>query len=100
MTITITATVNAGTEGTTISNQGWRRVRRRRQRQQRVHCTTDDPSVAGTANPTSFVVRYVVIAVTKTVSVPVLPAAISATATVYTITLEQHGQRGVPRQCR
>ena len=95
VTITITATVNAGTEGTTISNQGSVAFDADGNGSNESTALTDDPSVAGTANPTSFVVRYVVIAVTKTVSVPVLPAAIGATA-VYTITLSNTGNVASP----
>ena len=95
VTITITATVNAGTEGTTISNQGSVAFDADGNGSNESTALTDNPSVAGTANPTSFVVRYVVIAVTKTVSVPVLPAAIGATA-VYTITLSNTGNAASP----
>ena len=90
VTITITATVKAGSEGTTISNQGTVAFDADGNGSNESTALTDDPSVAGAANPTSFVVRYAAIAVTKTVSVPMRPATIGSSA-VYTITLSNTG---------
>jgi len=89
VTITITATVNAGTAGATISNQGTVSYDADGNGSNEATALTDDPGVAGASNPTSFVVRTVSISATKTVSVGGNPVV--GSAAVYTITLSNAG---------
>ena len=88
VTITITGTVNAGTQGTTISNQGTISFDADGNGSNESTASTDDPTVTGAANPTSFVVRFAAVTATKTVSVP--NRAVGAPV-VYTITLSNSG---------
>ncbi len=88
VTITITATVNAGTQGTTISNQGTVSFDADGNGTNESTKLTDDPAVTGAANPTSFVVRFAAVTATKTVSV--LNKAVGAPV-IYTITLSNSG---------
>jgi uncharacterized repeat protein (TIGR01451 family) len=68
VTITITATINTGTAGTTISNQGTANYDADGNGTNEATSLTDDPGVAGATNPTSFLVLS--------------PATITATKTV------------------
>ncbi len=68
VTITITATVNTGTQGTTISNQGTANVDTNVDTTNETALLTDDPAVGGAADPTSFVVVSTSLAATKTVA--------------------------------
>jgi uncharacterized repeat protein (TIGR01451 family) len=69
VTVTITATINAGTAGTTISNQGTVSFDADGNGTNESSGLTDDPGVAGTANPTSFLVLSpATVTGTKTVS--------------------------------
>ncbi len=88
VTITITATINAGTQGTTLSNQGVVSFDGDGNGTNEASAMTDDPGVAGGANATSFAVRSTAITATKTVSVPSLGVGAAAT---YTITLNNAG---------
>jgi uncharacterized repeat protein (TIGR01451 family) len=56
VTISITATINAGTAGETLSNQGSIAFDADANGSNESTLLTDDPEVAGAANPTSFVV--------------------------------------------
>lgn len=89
VTITITATVNAGTGGTTISNQGTVSYDADGNGTNESTAQTDDPGVAGVANPTSFVVSTVTVTGTKTVSVGSNPTV--GSVAVYTIVLSNAG---------
>ena len=88
VTITITATINAGTQGSTISNQGTVSFDADGNGTNESTALTDDPTVAGPASATSFVVRFATVTATKTVSVP--SKAVGAPV-VYTITLSNSG---------
>jgi uncharacterized repeat protein (TIGR01451 family) len=68
VTITITATIHAGTAGTTITNQGSISYDADVNGTNESSTTTDDPAVAGTNNPTSFTVHAAIVSATKTVS--------------------------------
>jgi fimbrial isopeptide formation D2 family protein/uncharacterized repeat protein (TIGR01451 family) len=59
VTVTITATVNAGTEGQTISNQASVAWDADGNGTNEATALSDDPSVAGTADPTSFDVTVI-----------------------------------------
>ncbi|HUC20769.1 MAG TPA: choice-of-anchor Q domain-containing protein, partial [Candidatus Polarisedimenticolaceae bacterium] len=56
VTITITATINSGTEGQTVSNQGIINYDADGNGSNEANGVTDDPSVAGANNPTNFTV--------------------------------------------
>ena len=88
VTLTITATINAGTSGTTISNQGTVAFDADLNGSNESTALTDDPAVAGAANPTTFVVRSAAVSATKTVSAG--PYAAGAVVT-YTIVLSNSG---------
>lgn len=60
VTITITATINAGTSGVTISNQGTVAFDADANGSNESNKLTDDPAVGGAADPTSFVVGGVI----------------------------------------
>jgi uncharacterized repeat protein (TIGR01451 family) len=68
VTVTLTATINAGTEGTTISNQGSVSYDADLNGTNETTVLTDDPSVGGASDPTTFKVGSVAIAATKTVA--------------------------------
>jgi uncharacterized repeat protein (TIGR01451 family) len=69
VTITITATINAGTAGTTISNQATVNFDADGNGTNESSGLTDDPGVAGAADPTSFLVLSpATVTGTKTVS--------------------------------
>jgi uncharacterized repeat protein (TIGR01451 family) len=56
VTLTITATVNAGTVGQTVSSQGTFNYDADHNGSNEASRLTDDPGITGTANPTAFVV--------------------------------------------
>jgi uncharacterized repeat protein (TIGR01451 family)/fimbrial isopeptide formation D2 family protein len=89
VTITITATINAGTGGTTISNQGTVSFDNNNDDVNNATASTDDPAVGGASDPTIFVVGGTA-SVTGTKA---LPAGSYATgdAIVYTVTLTNSG---------
>jgi uncharacterized repeat protein (TIGR01451 family) len=87
VTITVTATVNAGTQGALISNQGVASFDSDANGSNNASVMTDDPSVGGANDPTTFTVTGAVVAATKTVSGKFNPYS---TAT-YTITLTNTG---------
>ncbi len=57
VTVTITATINAGAAGTTITNQGTIRYDSDLNGSNETTVATDDPTVGGASDPTSFVVE-------------------------------------------
>jgi uncharacterized repeat protein (TIGR01451 family) len=91
VTVTITATVKPGTAGTTISNQGTILFDANVNGSNESTGVTDDPTVAGPSNPTSFTVPGPsVITGTKSVS----GSFLSGSAVVYTIVLTNSGVGG------
>ena len=87
VTITITATVNANPAGTTVSNQGTISYDSDADGSNESTRSTDDPSVGGASDPTTFVVQGVTVSATKTAS-----GTFTAGSTVtYTITLSNTG---------
>jgi len=68
VTITITATINSGTQGTTISNQGTFNYDADVNGTNESSVLTDDPTVAGASNPTSFTVGAAHLTATKSVA--------------------------------
>jgi uncharacterized repeat protein (TIGR01451 family) len=92
VTITITATINAGTQGTTISNQGSLSYDANNDNVNEANGVTDDPGVGGTTDPTTFLVGNAVLSGTKTAS-----GAFTAGSTVtYTVTLSNTGSTASP----
>jgi uncharacterized repeat protein (TIGR01451 family) len=87
VTITITATVNAGAQGSTISNQGTVSYDANGDGTNEASNSTDDPGVGGASDPTIFVVGSAAISATKTVS-----GTFTAGGTVtYTIVISNSG---------
>jgi uncharacterized repeat protein (TIGR01451 family) len=68
VTITITATINAATQGQTINSQGTVSYDGNGDGTNDATLLTDDPGVAGAANPTSFAVGGANLSATKTVT--------------------------------
>ncbi|MBP8296682.1 MAG: DUF11 domain-containing protein [Burkholderiales bacterium] len=68
VTITITATINAGAMGTVISNQGTIAYDSDLNGTNEAGTVTDDPAVGGAIDPTSFTVLQAIVAATKNVS--------------------------------
>jgi len=66
--LTITASINAGTHGTVISNQGNVSYDSDSDGVNDTNAATDEPTLPGAADPTVFTVESVAISVTKTVS--------------------------------
>jgi len=66
VTITITATINSGAQGTTISNQGTVSFDSNNDAANDATLLTDDPSVGGASDPTSFAVTAAALTATKT----------------------------------
>ena len=93
VTLTITATIKPGTEGTTISNQGTVAYDADGNGTNESTLLTDDPGVAGAANPTTFVVP--VANVTGTMTVSGAPFAAGGTVT-YTVVLTNSGSGVAP----
>ncbi len=92
VTITITATVNAGAQGTTISNQGTISYDADNNGTNEATQPTDDPGAGGTADPTTFVVGSAAVSATKTVS-----GTFTAGGTVtYTVVLSNSGASTSP----
>lgn len=89
VTVTITATINPGTAGSTISNQGTILFDANVNGSNESTALTDDPSVGGASDPTRFTVGAAVAVVTgtKTVAGTFLPGG----AIVYTIVLANSG---------
>ena len=87
VTITITATVNSGTQGMTISNQGTVSYDSNNDNVNDATLLTDDPSVGGAMDPTVFAVGSAMVTGTKTAS-----GTFKAGGTVtYTIVLSNSG---------
>jgi uncharacterized repeat protein (TIGR01451 family) len=93
VTITITATVNAGTQGTIISNQGTFNFDGNNDNVNESSVLTDDPGVGGAADPTNFLVASSLVTGTKTVSAG--PYTVGGSIT-YTITLTNSGSAPSP----
>jgi uncharacterized repeat protein (TIGR01451 family) len=93
VTITITATVNAGTQGTIISNQGTFNFDGNNDNVNEASALTDDPGVGGATDPTNFLVASSLVTGTKTVSAG--PYAVGGSIT-YTITLTNNGSAPSP----
>jgi uncharacterized repeat protein (TIGR01451 family) len=93
VTITITATVNAGTQGTIISNQGTFNFDGNNDNVNESSVLTDDPGVGGAADPTTFLVANSLVTGTKTVSAG--PYNVGGSIT-YTITLTNNGSAASP----
>ena len=92
VTITITATVNPGTQGSTISNQGTVSFDSDNNGTNDATKLTDDPGVGGASDPTSFTVGNAVLSATKTVA-----GAFHVGGTVtYTIVLANSGNTASP----
>ena len=87
VTITITATVNAGAQGTTVSNQGTVSFDADVNGSNESTLQTDDPGVAGAANPTQFVVQNAAVTATKTVAGTFAPGS----TVTYTVTISNTG---------
>jgi uncharacterized repeat protein (TIGR01451 family) len=70
VTVTINATINAGTAGATIGNQATVNSDADGNGTNEVSAGTDDPTVGGASDPTNFLVPFAVASFTKTVSAP------------------------------
>ena len=92
VTITITATINAGTQGSTISNQGTAAFDANNDNVNEASSLTDDPGVGGAADPTSFLVGGATVTATKTASGTFV---VGGTVT-YTIVLTNSGTSAAP----
>jgi len=92
VTITITATVNAGTQGTTISNQGAVSYDSNNDGTNDASAQTDDPALGGAADPTSFAVSSSMVNATKTVTGTFKAGG----AVTYTIVLSNAGSTASP----
>ncbi|HEV7768748.1 MAG TPA: M36 family metallopeptidase [Thermoanaerobaculia bacterium] len=90
VTITITATINAGTAGATISNQGTASYDSNNDNTNDATAVTDDPGTGTADDPTSFVVGGAAAVVTGTKTVSAGPYAIGDAIT-YTVTLTNSG---------
>lgn len=91
-TITITATIAAGTQGQTISSQGTVSYDSNGDGTNDATVVTDDPGVAGATNPTAFVVAGSSLSATKTAA-----GTFAAYGTVtYTIVLHNGGSSASP----
>ncbi|MGN6185073.1 MAG: hypothetical protein ACTHQM_15635, partial [Thermoanaerobaculia bacterium] len=87
VTITITATINAGTQGTIISNQGTISFDANNDNVNEASGLTDDPGLGGAADPTSFAVAIAQLSATKSVSGTLTTGG----SITYTITLSNSG---------
>jgi uncharacterized repeat protein (TIGR01451 family) len=92
VTITITATVNAGAQGTTISNQGTVSYDSNNDGTNDATASTDDPGAGGTSDPTTFAVGSAAVSATKTVSGTF---TVGSTVT-YTVVLSNSGASASP----
>ena len=92
VTITITATVNPGTQGTMISNQGSISFDGNNDNVNEANALTDDPGVGGAADPTVFLVASSNVTGTKTVSGSFTVGG----AITYTVTLSNSGSAAAP----
>jgi uncharacterized repeat protein (TIGR01451 family) len=92
VTITITATINSGAQGTTITNQGTVSFDSNNDGVNDATVATDDPGAGGTADPTSFGVANAAVTATKTVSGTF---KVGGTVT-YTIVLSNSGSAASP----
>ncbi len=87
VTITITATVNAGTQGTTLCNQGTASYDSNNDGTNEATVSTDDPAVGGATDPTCFDVPNAALTATKTAS-----GTFTTNSTVtYTIVIHNSG---------
>ena len=72
MTITITATINAGTQGTTLSNQGVVSFDGDGNGTNESTGLTDDPTIAGAADATAFALATVMVPTMSAVALALL----------------------------
>jgi uncharacterized repeat protein (TIGR01451 family) len=93
VTITITATINSGTQGTTISNQGTFNYDADVNGTNESSVQTDDPSVAGASNPTSFTVGASHLTATKSVAGTSFTPGSTVT---YTVVISNSGASASP----
>jgi fimbrial isopeptide formation D2 family protein len=93
VTITITATVNAGAQGNTISNQGTVSYDADVNGTNESTLTTDDPSVAGANNPTAFTVGAAHLTATKSVAGGTFTPG---TVVTYTVVITNSGSSASP----
>ena len=87
VTITITATVNAGTQGDTVVNQGTVSYDSNDDATNDASVPTDDPTVGGAADPTTFLVGGAHLTATKTAS----GTFQTGSAVTYTIVISNDG---------
>ena len=92
VTITIAATVNAGTQGTRISNQGNEFFDADGNGSNESTGVTDDPSVAGVADATAFLVDELIVPTLSDAALALLALMLLRGA------LLAHAVRGVHRQ--
>jgi uncharacterized repeat protein (TIGR01451 family) len=88
-TITINATVNAGTQGQTISNQGTISFDADANGSNEATASTDDPGTPAANDPTSFSVAPGMVAITATKAVSGTPAP--GSTLTYTVVLTNSG---------
>jgi len=86
-TVTITAAINAGTEGTSISSQGTVAYDGDADGTNETTALTDDPGVGGTSDPTVFAVKYAKVKAIMTVGGALKPNTLAT----YTIGLTNTG---------
>ncbi|MEO8382095.1 MAG: S8 family serine peptidase [Acidobacteriota bacterium] len=92
VTITITATINAGTAGQSISNQGTASFDANTDGTNESSAVTDDPGTAGAANATAFAVVGPSLTATKSVS----GSFVVGSDVTYTITISNSGASAAP----
>ncbi len=92
VTITITATVNSGTQGTTVSNQGTVSYDSNNDGTNDATAQTDDPAVGGTADPTTFTVGSAHLTATKEAS----GSFVAGSTVTYTVVISNSGGTASP----
>ena len=92
VTITITATINSGTQGTTISNQASFSYDSDLDGTNDASGTSDDPSVGGANDPTVFAVGAASLSATKSAAGPFTPGS----TVTYTIVISNSGGAASP----
>ncbi|HEX6834060.1 MAG TPA: M36 family metallopeptidase, partial [Rudaea sp.] len=92
VTITVTATINSGAQGTTVSAQGLVSYDANVDGTNEATLLTDDPAVGGSADPTVFSVGSATVAASETVA----GAFTRGGAVSYTVTLTNGGSAASP----
>lgn len=87
VTITITATIDAGVQGATISNQGTMSFDADSNGSNESSLVTDDPGTGASGDPTAFIVESADLSATQTVS----GAFTRGSTAIYTVTLNNAG---------